>query len=146
MKPFHSSVAVLFLIVAGLAIAQDYAPPPSQTPDEAVRKDIAARTRKLGQILDALRRQGVRDPYLAEVEIFHKAATWIVRHAEFYHKDAGSWTLAILDRGLLRAKQLAQGEAPWLQQTGHAVARAYRSRVDGSVHPYAVTFPTAYGK
>jgi predicted esterase len=147
MKPFGSVAAALVILsVAGLAAAQDYAPPPSHPPDEATRTDIADRTRKLGQIVDSLRRQGVHDPYLADVEIYHKAATWIVQHAEFYHKDAGAWTIEILDRGLLRAKQLAQGEAPWLQQTGHAVVRAYRSRVDGSVQPYAVTFPPAYGK
>ena len=51
-----------------------------------------------------------------------------------------------LDRGLLRASQVAQGEVPWLQQAGYSVVRAYRSRVDGSVQPYAVTFPAAYGR
>jgi len=146
MKPFHSTIAVLLLSFAGQAMAQNYAPPPATAPDEATRKDIAGKTRKLGQIIDSLRRQGVHDPYLADVEIYHKAATWIVQHEEFYHKDAGAWTIEVLDRGLLRANQLAQGEAPWLHQTGHAIVRAYRSRVDGSVQPYAVTFPTAYGK
>ena len=51
-----------------------------------------------------------------------------------------------LDRGLLRASQQARGEAPWLNETGQAVVRAYRSRVDGSVQPYAVTLPADYGK
>ena len=51
-----------------------------------------------------------------------------------------------LDRGLLRASQAARGEQPWLGQTGQAVVRAYRSRMDGSVQPYAVTFPADYGK
>jgi predicted esterase len=146
MKHFHSVVAVFAIVfVVGLGAAQDYAPPPSQAPDEATRKAIAEKTRTLGQIVESLRRQGVRDPFLAEVEIFHKAAMWIVRQEEFYHKDAGAWTVDVLDSGLLRARQLAQGEAPWLQQTGHSVVRAYRSRVDGSVQPYAVTFPAGYG-
>jgi dienelactone hydrolase len=147
MMPCRSLViACCMVLAAGLAAAQNYAPPPSEAPGEAARKTIADNTSKLGQMVDSLRRQGVRDPYLAEVEIFHKAATWIVRHGEFYHKDAGTWTMEVLDRGLLRAHQLAQGEAPWLQQSGHAVARAYRSRVDGSVQPYAVILPTDYGK
>jgi predicted esterase len=139
------AVLVSFLGLC-LAAAQEYAPPLSHTPDEAPRKAIAEKTKTLGQILEALRRQGVRDPYLAEVEIFHKAARWIVRLEEFYQKDAGAWSLEALDNGLLRARQLARGEAPWLQQTGHSVVRAYRSRVDGSVQPYAVTFPADYGK
>ena len=85
---------------------------------EAIKKSIDAKTRKLETVLAALRRQGVHDPWLADVEIYHKAATWIVRHNEFYQEESGQWTLDVLDRGLLRAAQLAQGEAPWLHQTG----------------------------
>src|SRR5262245_59978476 len=132
MRRFRSIVIVLMILLAtGLFGAQTYAPPPASPPDEATLKAIADTTNRLRQTIDSLRRQGVRDPYLADVEIFHKAATWIVRHQEFYHKDAGAWTVEALDRGVLRAKQLAQGEAPWLQQTGYAVIRAYRSRIDG---------------
>lgn len=147
MKPYRSVLAALVIAGAvGPAAAQNYSPPPSQAPDEATLKTIADKTTKLGRIIESLRRQGVRDAALVDVEIFHKAAVWIVRHQEFYHKDAGTWTCAVLDRGLLRASQLAQGETPWLQQAGHAVVRAYRSRVDSSVQPYAVTFPPAYGQ
>src|SRR4029077_16752239 len=59
---------------------------------------------------------------------------------------AGAWTLEALDRGLLRARQAGEGSSPWLNQRGHAVVRAYRSRIDGSVQPYAVTLPAEYGK
>ena len=45
----------------------------------------------------------------------------------------------------LRVQQ-ARGEAPWLYQTGQSVTRAYRSRIDGSIQPYAVAFPADYGK
>jgi predicted esterase len=147
MRPFGSAVAVVLIILAaGLTAAQNYAPPLSSPLDQATLKAITDRSNKLRQVIDSLRRQGIREPYLADVEIFYKAATWIVRHHEFYHKDAAAWTTEALDRGLLRAKQLAQGDAPWLQQTGFAVIRAYRSRVDNSVQPYAVTFPPSYGK
>src|SRR5438477_10388644 len=124
MRLFGSVAAVpLIILAAGLAAAQNYAPPPPSPPDEATLKAITDRSNKLRQTVDSLRRQGVRDPYLADVEIFLKAATWIVRHQEFYHRDAGAWTIEALDRGLLRAKQLAQGDAPWWQQTGYAVIR-----------------------
>ena len=96
------SVAILASLFC-LTGAQEYAPPPAHAPDETTRKAIAEKTNTLGRIIEALRRQGVRDPYLAEVEIFHKAARWIVRLEEFYHKDAGAWTLEALDSGLLRA-------------------------------------------
>src|SRR5881398_1592130 len=39
-----------------------------------------------------------------------------------------------------------QGESPWFFRPGHAIVHGYRSRIDGSVQPYAVTFPEDYGK
>lgn len=139
------SATVVVLGLVGPAVGQ-YEPPPAKPPDPATLKAIAAKTEKLERALATLRKNNVRDPGLAETEIFHKAAVWIVRHNEYYQPAAGEWTLEILDHGLLRASQLAQGEAPWLQQTGQEIARAYRSRVDGSVQPYAVTLPADYGK
>jgi pimeloyl-ACP methyl ester carboxylesterase len=139
------SILTTALVVAS-ATAQNYAPPPNQPPDAATLKSIVDKTEKLNKALVSLRRQGVKEPLFADVDIYHKAAVWIVRHHEFYQKDAGAWTLDVLDRGLLRAHQLAQGETPWLHQTGHDVVRAYHSRVDGSVQPFAVCLPTDYGK
>jgi predicted esterase len=147
MKPFR-----LFLLLAVLTsptvllFGQKYAPPAPQPPDEATLKTIRARTDKLGSQLNFLRKNSVHDPDLAEVEIFHKAAAWVVRHNEFYSRDSAAWALKVLDLGLLRASQLAQGEKPWYHRTGQDSVRAYRSRIDGSVQPYAVSLPAAYGK
>jgi predicted esterase len=47
---------------------------------------------------------------------------------------------------LQRAGQLAEGETPWWKRTGTSVVHGYRSRVDGSVQPYAVTYPADFGK
>lgn len=144
MRPL--SLFLALAVAAGPLGAQDFAPPQAKAPDEETLKAINEKTNRLRQAIDSLRRQGVADPYLAEVQVFHKAAVWIVRHNEFFQPNDGQRVLDVLDRGLLRAKQLAQGEAPWLQQTGSAVVRAYRSRIDGSVQPFAVTLPEAYGK
>src|SRR5262250_940545 len=136
-----------FLLAACMAApAQNYDPPNAKPPDKATQEAIASRSRQLGQMLTVMQRQGVRDPVFADVEIYHKAADWIVRHNEFYSDQFGAWTLAVLDRGLLRASQALRGESPWLNQTGAASARAYRSRVDGSVQPYSVILPTDYLK
>src|SRR5262249_38843189 len=108
-------------------------------------KTIKERTEKLGDAIASLHQRGVPEPLLAEANVYYKAATWIVRHEEFYQKDYADWTLEALDRGLLRASQLARGESPWLQETGHSVVRAYLSRIDGSTQPYAVTLPAEYG-
>jgi hypothetical protein len=126
---------------AALALAAD---PPA--PDAATLKTIEARKDKLAAEVAALRRQGVADLILADIEVYLKAAAYITRHGEFFQKDAADWALAALDRGLLRASQGRRGESPWLQATGHSVVRAYRSVIDGSLQPYAVTLPAEYGK
>jgi predicted esterase len=135
----------LLLFATALAGASAFAPPPVNPPARETLQAIEQRTQQLAAALDRLRKQGVRDPALAEIEVYHKAAVWILRHNQFYGKTPGEWTLAVLDRGLLRASQQARGETPWWQQTGHSVAHAYRSRLDGSVQPYAVTLPADYG-
>jgi dienelactone hydrolase len=147
MKRFGQLAApALVVALFQLVSAQHYAPPSSRPPDEDTLKAIADKTTKLGELITALARQNVRDPYLAEAEVYHKAATWIVRHNEFYQPEASAWTLDALDRGLLRARQMAQGETPWFGVTGQTLVRAYRSRIDGSVQPYAVSYPADYGR
>lgn len=146
MKPVLVITAALVLAApAGFAQAPKK-PPEVFPPDEGQAKLIGQRIQQLGRTLVALQRQGVRDPVLAEVEVYHKAAEWMVRHKEYYLKDSAAQTLAVLDRGMLRASQAARGESPWLQISGSAVVRAYRSRVDGSVQPFAVTLPESYGR
>lgn len=138
--------AALVGTAAGRLPAQNnYAPPPSQAPDAATLKAIADKTDRLGEQVRSFQHR-IADPLRADVEVYYKAARWIARHNEFYPKEAAAWTLDALDRGLLRAAFLAQGQAPWLHETGHAVVRGYRSGIDGSVQPYAVTLPADYGK
>src|SRR5581483_7502800 len=100
----------------------------------------------LGKTIALLRKQGLRDPWLADIEVYHQGALWIVEHKEFFHADSAAWTLEALDRGLVRARLLASGESPWGFATGQAVPRGQRSRIDGTVQPYAVTLPAAYGR
>lgn len=134
------------LLAACCTAPAQYEPPNAKPPDKATQEAIVAKVRQLGQALSVMQRQGVRDPVFADVEIYHKAADWTVRHNEFYSDQFGAWTMAVLDRGLLRASQALRGESPWLNQTGAASARAYRSRVDGSVQPYSVILPADYFK
>jgi dienelactone hydrolase len=134
------------LAPAVLLRAQDFAPPPAKAPDAATLKQIAAKTTRLGRAVASLAKQGLPDALVAEVEVFHRAAVWVTEHNEFFQPDAAAWTLEALDRGLLRASLFAQGESPPLLVPGYAVARGYRSRLDGSAQPFAVTLPAAYGK
>jgi len=74
-----------------------------------------------------------------------EAAKRIGQHNEYY-RDSARWTVSVLDRGLLRASQQERGEAPWFTAPGRTVARAFRSRIDGSLQPYAITYPHDYGR
>jgi predicted esterase len=142
-------LTIVLVLSAGVLIAAppaQYAPPPTVKPGAEVLKKIEERQDKLNRMLRQLRQLGVKDPILADIEIYAKAAEWIVRHNEFYHKDAAEWTVEALERGLFRASQQAQGEIPWYYQTGSTVVHGYRSQIDGSVQPYAVTLPAEYGK
>jgi pimeloyl-ACP methyl ester carboxylesterase len=137
----------LIVVFAATVAGQDFSPPPSKAPDPATRKLIREKIVRLNNLLVSLRRQGVRDPLLADLEIYYEAASRIVEHDEFFQKESGAWTLEALDRGLVRASQAAQGYPPsWLHARGFAVVRAYHSKIDGSVQPFAVTLPADYGR
>jgi len=135
------AAGLLAVTLAGVAHFQ----PPATTPltDEA-RQAVELRLRDLDGQIDKLKRQGTRDPVLAELEIYPRAVRMVLAHGEFFNKNYPAWIDDVLDRGTLRAKQAARGDAPWQRQAGQAVVRAYRSRVDGSVQPYAVTYPQGY--
>ncbi|TMQ33119.1 MAG: hypothetical protein E6K70_14845 [Planctomycetota bacterium] len=130
MKWLRFVIPLAFL--SGLVLVapgQNFAPPPVQAPNEATLDAIRARSTLLNDLIDSLRRKGMRDPVLADIQVYHKAASWIRALNEFYHAQAGAWTMEALDNGLLRARQAAAGEYPWLQQAGHAVIRGHRSRI-----------------
>jgi len=150
MKKFRCFVALLAAMIFSLEmlvpLAGQYAPPPSVKPSEEVLKKIDERMNKLEGVLRLFRREKIADPILADIEVYLKAATWITQHDEFYDKNAGDWTVEALERGLLRAGLVSQGQWPWFQRTGAAVVHGYRSVIDGSVQPYAVTLPADYGK
>jgi hypothetical protein len=151
---------MLFLVpVAGQVSEAEkkYLPPNAVPPDPALLKTIQQKTAELADLLGALRRQGVADLLLADVEIFYSAANNIMRHQEFFPaksapgkpadgNPSAKATIEVLDKGLLRARSLAAGQATWFPATGHTIVRGYRSRIDGSAQPYAVTFPADFGK
>jgi dienelactone hydrolase len=139
-------LALLLSLEALLLPAAQYAPPDSVKPSEEVLKKIDERIDKLDAVLRLFRREKIQDPILADIEVYLKAATWITQHNEFYNKNSGDWTVEALERGLIRAGLVSQGQWPWLQRTGSSVIHGYRSAIDGSVQPYAVTLPADYGK
>jgi predicted esterase len=157
-----AALGTLICALAGGGFAQDYTPSPSQAPDAATRKKIDDKMAKLADMLNALRQKNSEDSkfvdaFLADIDVFHQAAARIVRLNEFFQKDSAAWTLEALDRGLERVSQLGDffksvqaGTAnkdtlTWLDSTKNVTTvRGYRSLIDGSVQPYAVTLPEDY--
>jgi dienelactone hydrolase len=120
----------------------------SYRPTRAERTEIASWTAELSAALEGLRGKvgegsGGRDA-VADVEVCHKAATWVVRFDEFREAGDVARTLKVVARGLERARALSQGRTPWAEAAG-GVVRGYRSKVDGSVQPYAVIVPAGRG-
>ena len=136
------------LLTLGLAMRvdaqQNYDPPAPFPPDAQTTTLIALKRAALLELIAVFPANTPRD-VKADVEVYAKAAEWIARHNEFYVKDSGKQTLAVLDAGMARAKAAASGKAPWRDVRNKPVIRGYYSQVDGSVQPYSVTLPEGYG-
>src|SRR5262245_14751380 len=165
----QTTIPSLFLIALTLGISQTTTPvahfptPSPGKPGEVVPMDrfrpannnpykptaeekqqITAKTDLLGSMIRALQDRRADDALLADVEIFHSAAKWIMEFPdEFFNQASVASTLGVLDEGMERARQMQDGRTPWVTAKGR-IARGYRSAVDGSVQPYRVIVPEAY--
>ncbi len=136
--------AALCLLFGAVVAAQNAAPrafPP--TPDE--RRAIDAKLSELKGRVEALAAKQADPALVADVAIYQKAAEYISRFPEeFFTASSVAETIAALDTGIARAKQLeTTGAAPWAAAKGNVV-RGYVSRLDGSVQPYGLTIPASY--
>ncbi len=131
----------LILLLAARATGQDKAAPPSV----ADLKPVIEQRDKLRILLEAIRANQTiemrdREEMLADVAVFEKAATWMLRFEEFPKPDYLDQLRNVIEKGIARAEKLQGGKADWSLQTGTTV-RGYVSAVDGSVQPYAITLP-----
>ncbi len=109
----------------------------------APEKDAARIRQKLAELQKAvaeLKQADADTRLVADVEIYAKAAEWILRHNEFYRPQYVDQTSKALASGLRRARELAAGKPSWTHAPGTTI-RGYYSKVDGSVQPYALTLP-----
>ncbi len=139
--------SLLALITSVTAQPPNFPEPSRHRPPQQVLDQIARETASLDRLLIQLRSLPPLDPRhpeddIADVAIFHKAATWIVRHDEFYRPDDAALTLKFLQLGHDRARLLLDSHQPWRSETG-SILRAYISRVDGSTQPFAIIVPEA---
>jgi dienelactone hydrolase len=137
--------AVCRLIVAPLIVLSAAAPGIAQSAIDEETQEIRTKLDQLQRTLGALRSNPQAERRLADVEVYAKAGEWIVRHAEFFRPEYAAWTQETLDAGLSRASALAAGAVDWEGSSGCRIL-AYRSAVDESVQPYALTLPADFGK
>ncbi len=109
------------------------------------RRDLRAGLEELNRQIAALQQK--KDPRIQEllpdVIIFSRAVDEALTYREFFREVEIQVAKQHLERGLKRAKQLANGEAPWTRETG-LVVRGYVSKLDGSVQPYGLIVPENY--
>ncbi len=134
---------IAWLILGAIAVAAQT--PPQVVPPTPEQKQVIER--KVGELtkrVSALRAKHADPALLADVDIYRKAAEYILRFPEEFATDAFTpSTIAVLDTGLKRAGELEAGSPSWPKRKGHVV-RAYVSRLDGSVQPYGLTIPDSY--
>jgi dienelactone hydrolase len=82
---------------------------------------------------------------LPDIAVYAKAAEWILRHKEFYKPEYIEHTHDVLKTARTRAADLAAGRAKWERVPGGKIL-AYRSAVDESVQPYAISLPAQFGR
>ncbi len=141
---FVESAVLIAALSPALLGQQQFVAETQRASEDELRRINVARLH-LDDTIARLRELGVRRDLLADVEIYAKAAEWIVRHGEFYSDKYAVWTLEALERAITRTEQLARDRATarWDGQTGR-LARGFVSKVDGSVQPYGLVIPPKY--
>ncbi len=125
------------LVCAAAALAPAQRPGAAYRPTAVELQLVEDRARELERGIAQLRERQIDDAAVAEVEIFHKALAWQLRYPEeIYRRRYLHDALNAAATGIKRAAALAAARG-W-------ALRAYRSRVDGSAQPYAVSVPRSY--
>lgn len=153
---FAAALAVAASLAAQTPPAPAGAPPPPKhippagyTLTDTERAELAAGAAALRADLDNLTRELTRAgntdlaALLPDVEIFHKAVDWALRYDEFMAPKDVAYARQLLAKGRERAAQLHAKQAPWLTARG-TILRGHRSKLDGSVQPYALVVPDSW--
>jgi dienelactone hydrolase len=138
------------MISIGLLVAAIWLPDCQALAQPAEPDDAQALETELAQLrsaIDGLRQNPQAENYIADVAVYAKAAEWILRHNEFYRPFYVKQTRTALQTGLERTAflALAKGTPEWDQTPGKKVL-GYRSAIDNSFQPYALTLPAQFGQ
>ena len=136
-------IAVLCVLAAAVVAAQDQGEkvfPPNADQKAEIHKKLAELSARIAALGDKK-----TDPaLLADVQIYRKAADYILRFPEeFFGANYVAETITALNIGIGRAIELENGTSSWTKKTGNVV-RGFVSRIDGSPQPYGLTIPASY--
>jgi pimeloyl-ACP methyl ester carboxylesterase len=102
---------------------------------------------ELAKQIDALREPLRSKPdllrLLPDVQVYYNAVHDALEYGQFFKPAEVAVAKGLIRRGLERAGQLREGQAPWDTATG-LVVRGYVSKIDGSVQPYGLVVPQSY--
>ena len=130
------------LALALLALAQQPDPPKTVPADKVLKAALAERVNQFHQLADHL-------PYMppdfaADILVYRDAVGQVWAADTWPTKDTGRQLRVVLEAGIKRAELAAGGKRPWRVTAGKTVVRGYRSSVDDTDQPFAVTFPPGY--
>jgi dienelactone hydrolase len=110
---------------------------PTTEQREKVRKAVAELSDALTILINQKAPTADR---IADIEMFLIEVSRLDRLDEYATNDDIKTALSLVATGLARSNDLLAGQAPWALARG-SVVRGYRSKVDGSVQPYAIEIP-----
>lgn len=114
-------------------------PPAGVEVPAADRTELENGLRRLKTALDKLKDH----PLLPDVLIYHEAVRYALQYNEIFKLEEVFKAKLLLQHGEERARQLAEGRAPWTTATG-LVVRGYVSKIDKSVQPYGLVIPASF--
>ena len=109
-------------------------------PKDQIRVDLARLKSRIAIIRAAPDKPSAE--LVPDAEWYSKGVEWGLRYEPPTEQDLVLMQKA-LKRGLERTEALTAGTPTWAQKMGR-VARAYRSKVDGSVQPFGLIIPASY--
>ena len=136
---------ILGILTIAAAAASAQTPPPQVFPPSAEQqRRIESKLAELSSRIETLTDRRLDAALVADVDVYRRAAANILKFPEeFAREEFTPNTVAVLERGLARARELEAGAPTWPKKKGHVV-RAYVSRIDGTVQPYGLTIPDSY--
>jgi len=141
MKCLFCTLLFIAIVLAQAAQQQAIKPiPPAgiEVPAQE-RAELEAGLQRFRVAIEKLR----DNPLLPDVLIYHEAVRYALQYNEFFKPDEIAKARTLLLHGEQRARELAEGKAPWTTATG-LIVRGYVSKIDKSVQPYGLVVPASF--